>query len=670
MCSLKLLATVFLLLADTARAAHSSTANLILLSCEVSLAKFNFACGESFSQCACTYDPFIQSLLHCISTYSPTSYTKAVSIFQQRSCPELSDAKIKELLQNNTVFHDTEDPDFNSSDALYAPVLPSRETTLTEFRDLKAFMTNLDNAQSFGTVLILFWVAVLVWFGVVNRMKGSRLGQRMMSRLGFIRQYLTLPLMSSSRFKQIGILTMILPTTLEFAILSVYNALHLYFVVSNYNIYKENTIFRNNVTTQVLRYAADRTGIIAFSQLPLLILFGGRNNILIGVSQLPFSVFMIFHKWIGRIMILDSVLHTILYLGYMMVIEDWIAAIRREFYLQAGLIGVVALAVVLIQSLNNFRNAHYEVFLGLHIVLGVAIVWGCWEHCKNLGWLEWIFAAGAIWALDRAARLVKLFKFGIVQSQLDFITDDTFTVRFTKPDNWHTFPGCYVFIHFLDIKLFWQSHPFTIIDSMAKEGEVCVFIKTKDGITAKLKEMIIASGGSLSMNIAVEGPYGTELPLSRYSSLLFITSGNGVPGPLYHYYELLSKPLIPKQRMKFVWIIRSLNSLKWLKGELLKLRQFDNVHFEIYVTRDVPKGEYEDEVMGLFNTLVPFVRFYRAKFSAQKYLSSEVEKTGDGSLGIVTCGHPLMCDDVRNAVADSVGSCSGTVDLFEELQVW
>lgn len=64
----------------------------------------------------------------------------------------------------------------------------------------------------------------------------------------------------------------------------------------------------------MLRYVADRTGIISFANLPLLWLFAGRNNIFIWATGWSFSTFNIFHRHIAWIATLQAVVHTVAYL--------------------------------------------------------------------------------------------------------------------------------------------------------------------------------------------------------------------------------------------------------------------------------------------------------------------------------------------------------------------
>lgn len=52
---------------------------------------------------------------------------------------------------------------------------------------------------------------------------------------------------------------------------------------------------------------------MAFANLPLVWLFGGRNNILIWATGWSFATFNVFHRHVARVATLQGVAHSILY---------------------------------------------------------------------------------------------------------------------------------------------------------------------------------------------------------------------------------------------------------------------------------------------------------------------------------------------------------------------
>lgn len=64
---------------------------------------------------------------------------------------------------------------------------------------------------------------------------------------------------------------------------------------------------------QLLRYLADRTGILSFANLPLIWLFAGRNNVFIWATGWSFARFNIFHRHVAWIATTQAVIHTLSY---------------------------------------------------------------------------------------------------------------------------------------------------------------------------------------------------------------------------------------------------------------------------------------------------------------------------------------------------------------------
>lgn len=62
--------------------------------------------------------------------------------------------------------------------------------------------------------------------------------------------------------------------------------------------------------SQLSRYMADRTGIIAYANLPLLWLFAGRNDLLLWLTGWSFSTFNLFHRYVARVATAEAIAHS------------------------------------------------------------------------------------------------------------------------------------------------------------------------------------------------------------------------------------------------------------------------------------------------------------------------------------------------------------------------
>lgn len=65
---------------------------------------------------------------------------------------------------------------------------------------------------------------------------------------------------------------------------------------------------------EFLAVYANRVGMLSFGNLPLLFLYAGRNNVLLWITNWSHSTFLLLHRWIGFICMLQAVLHSAVYL--------------------------------------------------------------------------------------------------------------------------------------------------------------------------------------------------------------------------------------------------------------------------------------------------------------------------------------------------------------------
>lgn len=66
---------------------------------------------------------------------------------------------------------------------------------------------------------------------------------------------------------------------------------------------------------EFLTIYSNRVGMLAFANLPLLILYAGRNNVLLWITNWSQSTFLLLHRWIGFICMLEAVIHSAVYLN-------------------------------------------------------------------------------------------------------------------------------------------------------------------------------------------------------------------------------------------------------------------------------------------------------------------------------------------------------------------
>jgi len=216
-----------------------------------------------------------------------------------------------------------------------------------------------------------------------------------------------------------------------------------------------------------------RTGVLSVINMIALILLAGRNNPLISILQISFDTYNLIHRWMGRVVVMEGVVHTLCWAYVKYEATGW-AGIRSQLasdpFAYTGLVGTAAMIAILILSLSPVRHAFYETFLDVHIILAIAAMVGIYMHCKvaNLPQLPYVAACFILWGLDRAARMFRLiwdnYNLSDRKSTQAFIIalpGEACRVTMQLPKKLNINPGSHAYLRFSKLN-FWESHPFSV----------------------------------------------------------------------------------------------------------------------------------------------------------------------------------------------------------------
>lgn len=473
------------------------------------------------------------------------------------------------------------------------------------------------------------------------------------------------------------------PSKLETSIVTNYAVLNGILLAICYKYDSTNSLFSSK-TQQVLRLLADRSGILAFGNLPIIFLFGTRNNILMWLTGFSLSTFIALHKWIGRIMIINSLIHSVSYLAYSILtgsFDFW----NMELYYKCGIAAIFLLIIMFFLSLGYMRNHYYEIFLYTHIALAIGFMMACWKHVENLGWKNWLIISVSLWIFERFARIVcLLLNGGPLSSRLQLFENhqntDDILIRVTIKKGKTTMtpkPGQFFFVYFMHPMIFWQSHPFTVIE----EGDgdsIIIVLKPKHGASRVLYNSLVKAGGTLDMKLALEGPYGHSAPIKHADHVVLLAAGTGIPGPLYHAMSA-SLPLSdsPTNSIDLNIIVRNINILNAFRKELFYLHD-RNVNIKIFLTRykaNKRANSIATERSSLvskhfdIDQLKSLAKVYFTRPDLRSILKENIEP--HMKTAIVTCGAPEFVDALRDIISTEISSNpSSLIDYYEEFQRW
>ncbi|KAJ7254638.1 hypothetical protein B0H12DRAFT_1183873 [Mycena haematopus] len=346
----------------------------------------------------------------------------------------------------------------------------------------------------------------------------------------------------------------------------------------------------------------DRAAWIAISQLPLIILFASKNNLLGMMFGNGYNSLNFFHRFAARVFILCCNAHG---LGY---IFKWAQAgtFKADVKVYAnmhGLLALVALNFMFTFSTAFFRSRFYRIFVSTHI-LGFAILFpALWFHKPQLH--AYIYVALGFYGVDHLLRLVKTRMYNAIIRPLP----DMGTTRIEVPQlnaGWRA--GQHVRIRILSGALgltgWAESHPFTIASVSGSPEGLVLMVKKSGDWTNKLFDFAKAGGyteAGVGRNVSVvlEGPYGGlgHMMPHSYSAAVFVVGGSGISFAMAAIQDLINKDLCGQSRVKIIeliWTVQdpaALLPLYPLFNAMIAQAVFTRMRISVFYTR-APIGKF------------------------------------------------------------------------------
>ncbi|PWN39989.1 hypothetical protein IE81DRAFT_325993 [Ceraceosorus guamensis] len=402
---------------------------------------------------------------------------------------------------------------------------------------------------------------------------------------------------------------------------------------------------------------SDRIGLWAYALTPLSILLSTRESLLSLLTGIPYHHFNFMHRWLGWVILIQSLLHTIgwsivqgrLYQPQPSVGAAWI----KEKYMVWGVVAMVLLTILFVLSLPVvIRRTGHEFFRKAHYILAMLYIGACWGHWDKLKCF--LLPSLLIWGLDRGARLVRTFllhhdyiraaqttALAPIQAAVTFFDSDE-DVPVVRLDLTHqqarNAPGDHYFLTFSSHGSIWQSHPFTSFvpaaaaaASHAKsrhhhhEAATHSFImRAKGGETRKVAEALLRERSSKT-SLLLTGPYGNDITsdLDAAHNALCLAGGTGITFVLPVLRErvrrakearlLLLRAASDKASLEdcravvrttgttsLVWLVRHDRDAAWAEAELAELTRSRMVEVNIISTREGHEARHEKRTQTTF----------------------------------------------------------------------
>jgi hypothetical protein len=225
---------------------------------------------------------------------------------------------------------------------------------------------------------------------------------------------------------------------------------------------RESTWYKDR-PREIVSYVSNRAGYLSFANLPLLVLYSSRNNVLLWVTNWSHSTFLFLHRWIAVIAVIEACLHSAIYLQIYDV-DGAHAAESQLPYWFWGIIATLAMVVMVPASVFPIRQQFYEIFLAWHVFFFLLAMVGCilhiwYRYAWQWGYENWIYIALAIWGFDRILRVLRLARHGSRLAKVTVVDEDyvKIEVRDVKAEG-------HVYLYFPTLTWrIWENHPFSVL---------------------------------------------------------------------------------------------------------------------------------------------------------------------------------------------------------------
>ncbi|KAH9905233.1 ferric reductase transmembrane component 3 [Xylariomycetidae sp. FL2044] len=354
-----------------------------------------------------------------------------------------------------------------------------------------------------------------------------------------------------------------------------------------------------------------RSGLVSsISLVPLFL--GGQMNIIASRCGISLRTYTGMHRWLGRTAILDGLLHAVVALADR-------SQTKKATISGAAIAAACAFLGILLSGL--LRRHWYEIFIYLHLFLVVAATATIYTHMPThvmdaparyllVALCLQIFMGGLrygqilyrnSWHLmpdHRASIRIISYKQsgrhsisgdGVPSPRADIALSDAVHVHVRLARAWTPRAGQYIYLCVPGASRtsIAQLDPLYVAWWYQESGSTCVvlIVQKQRGFSERL--FTHRGGGSSidgeadsgsQMKAFVEGPYGRELPLDLYGTVLLIASGIGIAGQLSYVAQLLGdyhNGRTKTRRIALLWEVESEIQTAWVADQMQKLLERD-----------------------------------------------------------------------------------------------
>lgn len=479
--------------------------------------------------------------------------------------------------------------------------------------------------------------------------------------------------------------------------------------------------YNENVKAALIAELRGRSGVLAVLNMVPLFILAGRNNPLIPLLRISFDTYNLLHRWLGRIVVIESIVHTFAW-GVNAVdegsVSDMLHRLRTTPFFSWGLVGVGSMTFLLLHSPSPIRHAFYETFLHLHQLAAFLAFLGVYFHLDidKLPQMPWITAVGIFWLLERTARLFRLIylnfslKRGSTSLVVKALPGEACKVTFHLPKHVHISAGSHVYAYIPSLSL-WMSHPFSVAwvepsTSVTTTGyadnepappkysstldlekqhppspqdllpanknqltSVSLVVSARKGMTRSMYNKALASPNSTLLTKGfIEGPYASHPSNpATYGTAVLFSAGAGITHHMLTVRDLLIRAAdgrIPTQKIYLIWSVRSTEHLSWVRDWMDSILRLPGRRDILTIQLFVSKPKSSREIVSPSATVQMFPGRCRPDVVLDEVIPGRV-----GATLVSVCGPGAFADEVRDSARQRIGK-GAVVDFVEEAFTW
>ncbi|KAF7175084.1 hypothetical protein CNMCM7691_006488 [Aspergillus felis] len=593
--------------------------------------------------CYANNDPFLQTLAYCMYTHCagiPVSALEnywdlevAGSLQHQPSPKESYQKALGSLAKPPTTT-------LNASAVLDSLSLIDEETYLDNYNTLSTFADVETSHETYGLVLLLTGAMIPIASSLLRFVPFPAVW-----RVRFNAVFIDPPVVGRRHSSPI-LDTFFMPTRGQALFIAYLLTINIILCAVGFRSANPSTWYASK-HDEILTYVANRAGVLSFANIPLLVLYTGRNNFLLWLTNWSHSTFLLLHRWVAFICTLEACLHSAIYLQIYVANNKHSTESKLPYWIW-GVIATLALAVLIPSSTWPIRKRFYELFLAWHVILSFLALLACYWHIwyrygHQWGYETWIYMAFGIWAFERVFRVLRLACHGIRKAYVTVLDDEYLKVEVPGV---HAKGHVYLYFPTLTWRV-WENHPFSAIASFRREEsmERKIAVVSQDDVKA---EYLSKNGPSVTTSLDSDKtsstPTSQDLTTDGYYQpclTFFVLEGSYPPSSMISDHWSNHPNVIA---------IAGGAGITALVPDLCSHR---GGHTLFWASRSKALIESAQETVGNACLHGLNMRIYHdRRMDIPKLLTEEIQKYQGVSVCVVVSGPARMADEVRHVVSE------------------